>query len=187
MARWAPDADQRLATAALGLFESQGFEVTTVAEIASVAGVTERTFFRYFPTKEDVLFSQGHDIENLLLGVFDASPWGNSPFQVITHAIDALATHFESERPKHRQRYAVISASPSLSERELLKRLRLAALMVEQFERRGVGRLRAEALAGTALTVFNVGYTAWATDDDRTPLAERLAQVFNQLQADLAG
>jgi AcrR family transcriptional regulator len=181
MARWAPDAAGRLASSALGLFVA-----TTVEEIAAAAGVTERTFFRHFPTKEDVLFTQGDDIEGLLVSVVTSAAPETTPFEIISQAIGALAVHFEPERPKHRQRFAVISSSPSLSERELLKRLHLVSVIVAQFERRGVSRIRAEALAGTALTVFNVGYRTWTTDEEHTPLADRLAHVLGDLQQDLA-
>jgi len=55
MARWEPNATDRLCVAALKLFEERGFEQTTVAEIAARAGLTERTFFRHFTDKREVL------------------------------------------------------------------------------------------------------------------------------------
>ena len=74
MGRWEPDARGRLEQAALELFEERGYARTTVGDIASRAGLTERTFFRYFTDKREVLFSGSGAVESLMVESIAAAP-----------------------------------------------------------------------------------------------------------------
>ena len=83
MARWDPGAPERLQEAALELFATRGFEQTTAAEIAQSVGLTERTFFRHFSDKREVLFSGQHQLAQAFLAGVDAAPPGTSPIEVV--------------------------------------------------------------------------------------------------------
>src|SRR3979490_381159 len=83
MTRWKPDAQGRLMSAAIELFDEQGYEATTVAEIAERAGLTERTFFRYFSDKREVLFSGSHELQRLWLEGVAAAPADATPLAVV--------------------------------------------------------------------------------------------------------
>src|SRR5882757_5933943 len=120
MGRWEPDAAGRLQRAALELYDERGFEPTAVADIAERAGLTERTFFRYFADKREVLFGGSGDLVDLIAsGVADA-PDSMAPIDAVGAGLQAAAVFFE-DREFSRRRQAVIAANKSLQERELIK------------------------------------------------------------------
>ncbi len=186
MNRWTPDSAGRLRTAALQLFSEHGFDSVTVDQIADAAGVTQRTFFRYFPNKEEVLFSEGAQIlDAITLGIAE-SELGAKPIEVIQAAVARLCATFEPDRARHRHRWQVIASVSSLHERELLKRHELATEIAQQLESRGIPKRRAAVLAGASIATFQVVYVAWLTDKSRTSLASRMHQALADLSTDLA-
>src|SRR4249919_2598466 len=114
MPRWQPGARERLQATTLELFAEQGFERTTVAEIASRAGLTERTFFRYFADKREVLFAGQDVFVGLFVDHIAAAAPDTEPFTVVTQAVRAVATEFfpSERRAFSRQRQAIIDANP---------------------------------------------------------------------------
>src|SRR6187397_786262 len=121
MARWEPDSRGRLRQAALDLYGERGFEHTTVAEIAERAGVTERTFFRHFADKREVLFDGSGLLQQRLVDAIADAPAGLAPIDVVGHAFADAAALLEERRDHARARAGVIAANPALQERELLK------------------------------------------------------------------
>src|SRR5262245_23924099 len=115
MARWAPDSRGRLAHAAFELFAERGYESTTVAEIARRAGLTERTFFRHFTDKREVLFAAGNLEEELARTVVEA-PEALAPLEAASAGIEAIAAMLPG-RDVARQRQGIIVANPELQER----------------------------------------------------------------------
>ena len=95
MGRWLPDARVRLQEAALALYGEHGYEETTVAEIAERAGLTKRTFFRYFTDKREVLFWGAELLEQQMVAAIEAAPASASPLALIGAALDAAAVRFE--------------------------------------------------------------------------------------------
>jgi AcrR family transcriptional regulator len=183
--RWEPDASGRLQRAALDLFSQQGFSSVTVAQVAEAAGVTERTFFRHFPTKEDVIFRDGPAILSGLVHAIRTAPADDSAVDLL-HAVGReLGRLFEHDRMHHRQRAKVIASEPALRERELLKHLEWSTAIADEIARRGVRRDRAAAIAGAATATFRVVYAAWAVDRNKTPLDRRLSDSLRQLAIDL--
>ena len=159
MARWQPGARERLQAAALERFAEQGFDGTTVAEIAAAAGVTERTFFRHFADKREVLFSGQDEFE----GMFLAGPAGagGGPLAVVAAALEGVAGFFPDEgRTWSRTRQAVIDADPDLRERELLKLSSLATTLARALGERGVPATAAALAAETGVAVFRVAFAA---------------------------
>ena len=138
MGRWEPNARSRLAEAALKLYVERGFEQTTVAEIAKEAGLTERTFFRHFADKREVLFSGSAELHELLVDTLAGCPAGVAPLDAIARALESAGGMFRERGSFARQRHTVIVANPELQERELLKLASLAAALAEALRRRGV-------------------------------------------------
>src|SRR4051794_6036126 len=126
MGRWAPGAEGRLSEAALALYVERGFEQTTVAEIADRAGVTARTFFRYFSDKREVLFARSDELADLMVAALHAAPADADPLAAVGAALDAAGEMIGGSREHSRQRHTVVSANDELRERELMKMARLA-------------------------------------------------------------
>src|ERR1700687_368970 len=117
MGRWEPDARGRLAKAAMELYAEQGFEQTTVAEIAARAGLTERTFFRHFADKREVLFWGQSALHEMVASTVASAPDSAAPIDAVAAALEAVGPLFEERREHARQRQAVIAANPGLQER----------------------------------------------------------------------
>src|SRR2546421_8842988 len=116
MARWEPDSRGRLEQAALALFGQRGFEDTTVAEIAARAGLTERTFFRYFADKREVLFGGAGRLQELLVSAVVSAPDSAAPIDAVAAALEAGGALLQERREFARQRQAVIDANTELRE-----------------------------------------------------------------------
>ncbi|HEY3501954.1 MAG TPA: helix-turn-helix domain-containing protein [Actinocatenispora sp.] len=169
MARWQPNAAQRLAIAAVELFEERGYERTTVIEIATRAGLTKSTFFRHFQDKREVLFG-GDAMSGLLVEAIAAAPAAATPSEAVADGLDAVGrkAFTAASREFSARRRAVIAASPELREREALKGLRLTAAMTDGLTRRGVPDLTATVAAELGALAFGIAYERWSdtTNDD---------------------
>ena len=170
MSRWGPDARGRLAQAALELYGEHGFDQTTAAEIASRAGLTERTFFRHFADKREVLFAGSVELQQLLVGAVASAPTSAAPIDAVTAALMAAGDVFNNERRSYaRERRAVIAANAELRERELIKMASLASAIAEALQRRGVSEPAASLAAEAGIAVFRVTFDRWvdkASDRD---------------------
>lgn len=165
MGRWAPNARGRLEQAALELYGERGFESTTVAEIAERAGLTERTFFRHFADKREVLFWGAKTLQEFLVSRVDEAPASLSPIEAIIFALDKAASEiFDERRDFARRRQSIIAANPELQERELIKLAALASALADALRRRGVGDPAASLAAEAGIAVFKVAFEAWAHD-----------------------
>ncbi len=125
--RWKPDARGRLEQAALQLFTERGYDQTTTAEIAERAGLTERTFFRYFADKREVLFGGASALQEVFVSRVAAAPDGTGPIDAVAAGLDAVAEFLQEIPERARSRQAVIAANQELQERELIKLATLAA------------------------------------------------------------
>jgi AcrR family transcriptional regulator len=183
MARWEPNARGRLQQAALELFRERGYEQTTVAEIAEQAGLTERTFFRHFSDKREVLF-YGQDVflQSFIDGV-NSAPLGASPLQIIGSALQAAASLFPDERRPHsRTRQSVIEHNSGLQERERHKLAGLATSVADALHLRGVGEPAATLAAESGATVFGIAFAQWIRDGEDRSFAQIAAEVLSELQ-----
>ena len=140
MGRWEPNARGRLEQAAMELYIERGFEPTTVAEIARRAGLTERTFFRHFSDKREVLFAGAAALQDFLVTALAAAPDSAAPLDAVAAALEATGDLFEERRDYALQRQAVIAANAELRERELIKLASLASAMAGVLRQRGVAR-----------------------------------------------
>jgi AcrR family transcriptional regulator len=181
--RWEPGASGRLREAAMQLYVERGFEQTTVADIAQRAGLTARTFFRYFADKREVLFAGSAALEAALVRALEEAPAAAGPIEAVAAALDAAAATLGQHRDFSRQRYNVIEANAELRERELIKMASLATAFAAALRQRGVAPAVASLAAETGVAVFRVAFERWVTDPDDPKLAE----VMRTTLADLAG
>ena len=185
MARWEAGTGSRIQAAAFELFAEHGFAGSTAAAIAERAGVTERTFFRYFSSKEELLFADGDAILTELLSAIDEAPLTTDAMGLINAAIDRICSLFESDRAAHRVRFEVIASDQSLIERELLKQSIWTSHLAGAMAKRRVPPGHARLLAAVAIAAFRVTYEAWLTDRRRTPLADRVHEALRTLAQEL--
>jgi AcrR family transcriptional regulator len=182
MSRWQPDALGRLQQAALVLFDERGFDDTTIAEIAERAGLTKRTFFRYFADKREVLFLGAAELEELFVAAVDAAPESASALDAAAAALYAGAPMFEPRREFAAQRQQIIAANPELQERELNKLQSLAGAIAQAVRRRGVSDPAAVLAAEAAITVFRVAFERWVQPDNRQSLEQVIRESLQALR-----
>lgn len=184
MVRWEPGAQERLQTAALELYARQGFEQTTAADVAQAAGLTERTFFRYFADKREVLFVGQEQFQQVFLDGLATAPADASALDAVACALQGAAVYFPEERREHaRRRQPIIAAHPGLHERELLKMAALAESIADALRARGVGEPQATLAAQTGVTVFRVAFREWIAEGEQRCLAAIEAAVFDEVRA----
>jgi len=166
MGRWEPDSRGRLQEAALALYSERGFDQTTAAQIAARAGVTERTFFRHFADKREVLFGGSALLQELIVAGVAGAPAADGPLAAVARGLDAAATMLgEFRRDLSRQRQAVIAANPELRERELAKLADYAVAVAAALHQRGVHEPQATLAAEAGMTVLRVALQRWADAD----------------------
>jgi AcrR family transcriptional regulator len=182
MARWEPGAAERLQQAALELFATRGFEQTTATEIAQSVGLTERTFFRHFSDKREVLFHGQQLFVQAFLDGVDAAPPDAPPIEIIAAALRSAASLFPDERRSHsRIRQSVIDLNPALQERERHKLATLATAVAGALRSRGVDEPAATLAAESGTTVFAIAFVQWIREDEQRSLADLAADVLREL------
>lgn len=187
MTRWEPDARGRLGQAAMELYVERGFEQTTVADIAERAGLTERTFFRHFTDKREVLFVGQEDFHESFVSVIAAVPAGTPPLETVAAAIRHVAEVFEPRRPWSQERSRVIAANPGLQERELIKLAHVSDAIAAALRERGVSEPAASLTAQSGIAVFHVGFTQWIAEDNARPFTEIITQGLAELKSVVGG
>ncbi|WP_076263424.1 TetR/AcrR family transcriptional regulator [Intrasporangium flavum] len=186
MGRWEPDARGRLTRAALELYAEVGYEQTTVADLAARAGVTERTFFRHFADKREVLFDGSDRLLGAILDAVAAADPAVGPVDAAVAGMLAAAPVLEERGDFARRRAAVVAANTSLQERELLKLASMGSAVAQALRDRGVPEPAAGLAAELAVTVFRAGFERWVLDATRG-LARHLRDVVADLRALTAG
>ncbi|WP_432987350.1 TetR/AcrR family transcriptional regulator [Dactylosporangium sp. CA-233914] len=177
MPRWESDAQGRLERAALELFETQGFERTTVAQIADAAGLKERSFYRYFPDKREVLFA-GNEFEAHLVDHVDAADPDLTPIEAVLSALRTADGIFPRELLLRRVR--VIAANPALAERDLIKLADIADALARAIERRGIEAGKARLIIDVVMAIHRRATSSWLADPDAS-----LAGLITQAAAEL--
>jgi AcrR family transcriptional regulator len=183
MARWQPNASERLVVAALELFSERGYENTTVIEIAERAGLTKSTFFRHFPDKREVLC--GDRVTGLVATGIAAAPASASPLEAVAHALDMIGGQaFTPDRREFSaRRRAVIAANPELREREALKGLLLTASMIDALKRRGVADLTSRVAAELGALALNIAYERWSDPTNGEGFSELARRTLDDVRA----
>ena len=182
MGRWEPDARGRMIRAAAELFEQRGFDQTTTADIAERAGVTERTFFRHFPDKREVLFDGSHQLQHTIDEAITSAPADLSPLQAALAGVAATANVFNEIREHAVRRAAIIAATPSLQERELLKLAAMTEATATALRNRGAREPTATLAAHSAVSVFHVAFARWIQAGAAADFADCIAEVAGDLR-----
>ncbi|MEV7978762.1 helix-turn-helix domain-containing protein [Streptomyces sp. NPDC086519] len=180
MGRWEPNARKRLAEAALQLYSEQGYEQTTVAQIARQAGLTERTFFRHYADKREVLF-EGSPLQELIVTAVATAPPSAPLVDVLGAGLDAASAMFAGRREQVRRRQSVVAAHPELQERELIKLASLASALADALRDRGVPEPTATLAAEAGVAVFRVGFERWITAAEETDMAPLMRDLLEEL------
>jgi len=187
MTRWEPNARGRLELAALELYSERGYDQTTVAEIARRAGLTERTFFRHFADKREVLFAgSGPLLERLVRG-FGEAPDGLAPIDVVGATFESAAEVFGERSTMAGLRQAVVAANPELRERELIKLAALAAALADALRERVVADPAASLAAEAGVAVFKIAFGRWAGGTDEESLKQVIQDSMAELKTVAAG
>ena len=187
MVRWEPDARGRLGQAAFELFTERGFEQVTVAEIAERAGLTERTFFRYFADKREVLFAGADGFQDLFVSTVASAPESAAPIDAVAAAVYAAAALFTAHEDGVRRRSAIIAAHPDLRERELIKLATVASAIAEALRERGVTDPAASLTAEAGVAIFKIAFARWIAAPDGPDLAHLTAESLDELKLVAAG
>jgi AcrR family transcriptional regulator len=183
VSRWAPDARERLETAALGLFVENGYEETTVAQIADRAGLNRATFFRHFADKREVLFGG----EDVLAGLFAGGIRAASPDATLAGCLQAAfaaagVVMTPQQRAKAAQRVLVVAANTELQERGLLKHARIAGAVSTALRERGADELTARLGAQVGMLAFTIAVERWMKASNDEPFPVHAAAALDDLQ-----
>ena len=183
MARWQPDSRGRLVDAALELFEERGFEGTTVTDIAARAGVTERTFFRHFSDKREVLFGGSAQLLDALVQAVAGAPADASALDAVEAGVAVAAHEIQGRAAWARRRQAVITANLELRERELVKLADYAEAISAALQARGVAEPVAGLAAEAGAAAFRIAVQRWAAGGDDADLVTVAHEAFAGLRA----
>ena len=184
MTRWQPGARDRLVLAAVDLFTEQGYDATTVAQIAERAGVTKSTFFRHFPDKRELLVAGQEALSRLLADGIAEAPDGASPLEAVAAGlVRASSTMGPMNRELGPRLKEAVAASTELQERDALKSVSLAAAMTAALVARGVPEVTAHLAGELGLLAFKRGYAVWA--EGERDAADGLAPYTLAALADL--
>ncbi len=184
MPRWEPGVRERLVVAAVELFTEQGYDDTTVAEIAARAGTTKSTFFRYFPDKRELLVAGQETLSRLLAEGIAEAPEGATPLQAVAVGLDRASNAMGPlNRELGPRLKAAVAASTELQERDALKRVGLAAAMTTALVERGVPGPTAQVAAELGVLAFKRGYAEWSDSTGDAALGTCLRTALDELRA----
>ncbi|WNE97117.1 helix-turn-helix domain containing protein [Streptomyces luomodiensis] len=186
MARWQPGAAQRLVVAAVDLFTEQGYDATTVTQIAERAGVTKSTFFRHFSDKRELLVAGQETLSRLLADGITEAPASASPLQAVAAGLERASSAMgPANRELGPRLKAAVAASTELQERDALKSVGLAAAMTAALIARGVPEPTAHLAGELGVLAFKRGYAQWSESDrdDTEGLAPHALAALEDLRA----
>ena len=186
MARWEPGARERLVVAAVDLFTEQGYDATTVAQIAERAGVTRSTFFRHFPDKREVLAAGQETLSRLLVDGIAEAPAGATPLEAVAAGLERVSSAMGPiNRELGPRMKAAIAANAQLQERAALKSVGLADAMTAALVARGVPDPTAHLAAELGVLAFKRGYAEWSEGDrdGDDELARHTLAALDELRA----
>lgn len=183
MPRWEGGAKARLQDAALALYDQQGFDQTTIEEIAERAGLTKRTFFRHFSDKREVLFGGGGTEPDVFTNAVLAAPGSAGPLDAVGLGVAALSTHIDAHGELFARRFRIIRASPELWERQLIKFAAMAEAAARALRARGVADSAAILASETGVTVLRLASDQWLRNRRKKSLQSLAAEALAELRA----
>ena len=187
MGRWDPDASGRLQYAAMALYLSRGYDDVTTAQIAEHAGLTKRSYFRYFADKREVIFAGAAAFEADVVAAVTAAPGDMAPIEAVIGALSAVGAQLEQYRAYTRGRRDLIASSTDLRERELIKMASLASAVGDALRAKGVKPLQATLAAQASVGVFTTAYDRWADADGQPDFPALVRDTHDELRRAVCG
>jgi AcrR family transcriptional regulator len=185
MTRWQPNARGRLRQAALELYGEHGFDQTTVAQIAQRAGLTERTFYRHFSDKREVVFAG--EVHRVLVSTLADAPASMTAIEAVTEALLAAGAVLDERREMTRRRQAVIASNPPLQQHEQVKYATIVADLAEALRDRGVEPSSARLAAEAGVVVFRTAFERWVDEDEHRDFGALVRDTLGELAAVIGG
>lgn len=181
MSRWKPDGRRRLQNAAIELFTEQGFTATTTAAISERAGLTQRTFFRYFKDKREVLFGDEQALQETLVQNTLNAPHSAGPMQAAKTGFIAVCNQLQPLRTLLKKREQIILSSPELREREFVKGMALSSALKDVLVKRGASSAEAEIAAEAVFSLFRIAYHKWISSRTMLNMEKLIEEAYKQL------
>lgn len=176
---------------ALDLFEARGFDGTTIEDIAAAAEIAPRTFFHYFPSKEDVVLADYATRLDEIVAALREGPKDEPPWQALRAAFLRVAVDYETERHQLLRRFRIVQSVPSVSARSLQLQagweMAVAAAVADWLGTDASRDIVPGLLAGAALAAMRASLARWLIDDGRTSLPDHLIECFDLMDAGLGG
>jgi len=176
-----------LMTIAMGLFARQGYEATTIDELAQTAGVSKRTFFRYFGSKEELVLGNQESIGQELADALAARPGTESPWLALRRTFDLVIVRMDAHPDRARVLLRMLNETPALMASQLARRSRWRDLLVPHLLDRldppvsGESDPRALAMAGAALACYEAVQGTWLSSGGTARVAELMDQAMSAL------
>lgn len=182
MPRWDPRAEDRLRESALALFLERGYENVTVTDITDHAGLTRRTFSRYFADKRDVLFAGSDQLPPALADAVLKADAGLTPFEALLSALEKVGDVVAARAAPHAaQRQAIIDGSTELQERGRTKFAAVSDALDAALRQRGADPQTAGLLASVGVAIFRTAFARWADEPDAAAYSARVRQAADEL------
>lgn len=182
MVKKAVDARERFEAAAMALFREHGYAGTTVPDIAEKAGLTERTFFRYFSDKPEVLFWRADELKTKIISAIEASAASASSLDVLLSAFQSIGRFYDSNRAEITVRHALVVAHAEFRARDMLKKQELADAIESAMQLRGCSEAEAQIAAANGMAIWRVALARWARDEEPAPFMQYIQDAFDQLR-----
>ena len=185
MARWEPNARERLERAAFALFAEQGYDDTTVEQIAAGAGLARSSFFRHYRDKREILFGEQDALASRLADSIKNAPARQTALEAIETAFAGIAADWFT--PERRDlvpaRNSIVASHPELRERELLKLAGIKNAITAALRSRGIEEPSATVAAELAALTLSQTIASWAEADNTEEFAVIARQVLRRLRA----
>ncbi|RZU19329.1 TetR family transcriptional regulator [Kribbella rubisoli] len=185
MARWDPGAEERLRKAALELYAAHGYDAVTVNQIAEHAGLTRRSYFRYFPDKREVLFAGSERLAPAVVEAIRAVDPAVAPWPAVLQAAEVIGAQLAEIAQNSDVRRAVIAASPELQERERTKLAAVTDALRGGLEERGLSTEDAALIAEVGSAVFQNAFSRWIDGGGQQTFRSCLDAVVGSLRGEL--
>jgi AcrR family transcriptional regulator len=182
MPRSGAEARARLREAALELYLERGYEATTTAQIAERAGVTERTYFRHFADKREVLFNGEDELSDVMVGAITDAPRDTSPLALVVGSYIAAVPLFVAGRPIAVRRAKIIMTTPALKERAQAKSAAIADAAIAALVARGIPEPTARLAAQVGAATFERASREWY-QHPRLDLAALIGKSADEVRA----
>lgn len=186
MPRWDPSAEDRLRDAALVLFLERGYENVTVTDITDHAGLTRRTFSRYFADKRDVLFAGSERLPEVISHAVLSTDPGLAPAQALLAGLASTGATLAKYVPRSPERRRIVAGSAELQERERTKMAAVTDALTQALRSRGASEAAAQLLADVGVAVFRAAFARWTEEPDGAEFPVYIQQAAAELTDALA-